>query len=60
MRKVLKILFIVAMILGIVFSVSNFLSVELKSTGLRGIWADDTGACERVGNECDIAFFEKQ
>ena len=59
MKKSIKILAIAIMLLGIVFSVSNFLSVELRA-GLRGIWSGDFGSeCERIGNECDIAFFGK-
>jgi hypothetical protein len=60
MKKALKILMVVIMILGIAFSVTNFISLQLKAAGMKGIWVYDFGTktCEGLGNECDITIIE--
>lgn len=54
MKKVLKIIMVVIMILGIAFSISNYISMELKAKGssLQGI--DYDGECIDKGTECDL------
>ena len=52
MKKFLRLMMIIFMILGIVFSVSNFISVELKSSSEQGI--DEDGECIDFGWQCDL------
>jgi hypothetical protein len=63
MRKIIKIVMILMMLLGIAFSISNFISVELKADVLRGIewtWPDGSVDCVGFGIQCDLLFhFEK-
>ena len=56
MNKILKNIMVVIMVLGIAFSLSNFISMELKSDGHghtdQGI--DYDGDCIAIGDECDL------
>jgi hypothetical protein len=53
MKKALKIITLVIMLLGIAFSISNFVSLELRAKeGIQGIWID--GDCQYFGNQCNI------
>lgn len=58
MIKGIKIIAIIFIMFGIVFSISNFVSIELKAKngGLQGVWVDIGGVCECTGdgNECDF------
>ena len=58
MKKALKIIMIAIMLLGIIFSISNFTSADLKALGgLRGVEVerpDGTFKCMDDGDECDI------
>ncbi len=59
MKKYLKIIMVVIMLAGIYFSISNFLSVELKASGgLRGSWEDwpEGSVCMGSGDECGIGW----
>lgn len=57
-KKMAEVLMIILMILGIVFSITNFISVDAKAgnsplTGEKGVW-DDRGACVDFGDDCEI------
>ena len=56
MKSGLKIIMIIIILIGIVFSISNIVSTELKAGGMKGIWVYDFGTqtCEGLGNQCDI------
>jgi hypothetical protein len=58
MKKILKIVLIVIMILGIAFSIFNFVSIktEALNSSDRGAWVIVNGnwECGGDGNECDI------
>ena len=60
MRKginVAKVVLIIIMLLGIGFSVSNFVSLELEAAPDRGVWVDlgsGVKECAGDGDECDI------
>ena len=57
-KKILKIAMILIMLVGIAFSITNFLSVESKAEGsTRGAWVyvNDTYRCMGDGNECEIS-----
>jgi membrane protein CcdC involved in cytochrome C biogenesis len=59
MRKAIKIVMILIMLLGIAFSISNFISVELKANHLNGldwVWPDGAVDCIRIGGECTFRF----
>ncbi len=45
---------IIIMVLGVVFSVSNFISIETKAGGMRGVVDQETGKCVDKGDECGI------
>ena len=55
MKRNIKIVLILIMILGIAFSISNFLSVELTAAEKTGAWVYKNGVreCMGFGNECD-------
>ncbi|MFC2140817.1 hypothetical protein ACFLQP_00790 [Acidobacteriota bacterium] len=57
-KKVIKTILIVLMILGIAVSISNFISLEVKAKGDRGVWVDLGGVveCTGDGNQCDLGF----
>jgi hypothetical protein len=55
MGKIAKIMMIVFMIIGIAFSISNFISVELKADDDWGAWEyfpNGKKACMGAGQEC--------
>ena len=54
MKKALKIIMVGIMLLGIAFSILNFISVELcaKDVGMRGIMIN--GECQYIGTRCLI------
>ncbi|NIR04014.1 MAG: hypothetical protein GTN82_01145 [Candidatus Aminicenantes bacterium] len=54
-KKVLKVIMIVIMLLGIAFSISNFVSVKTEAGTKDGAiyeWPDGTTDCIDIGNEC--------
>ncbi len=55
MKKYIKIVLILIMILGIAFSISNFLSVELTAGEKTGTWVYRNGVreCMGIGSDCD-------
>ena len=56
-KKITKIILIVVMLLGMAFSISNFIFPgKLKAGTLRGTWVDIGGdlECLGAGNECAI------
>ena len=57
MKKALKIISVCIMILGILFSILNFISIELNANGMMGVWIyNQTGEriCDGNGSECSI------
>ena len=56
MKKGIRIIIILLMLLGIVFSTLNFISINAFTVngggGFQGIW--DNGECQHFGNVCDI------
>lgn len=43
----------ILIVLGVVWSISNFFSIELRAGGgMKGVWTD--GDCMGKGDECDI------
>ena len=55
MKKVIKITLVLIMVLGIAFSLTNFISLDLKAGGKTGTWVYKNGVreCMGIGNECD-------
>jgi hypothetical protein len=55
MKKVIKMLLVLIMVLGIAFSLSNFISLELKAGPKICTWVYANGVfeCMGHGNECD-------
>jgi ABC-type enterochelin transport system permease subunit len=55
LKKVIKIMMVLILISGIAFSLSNFISVELKAVEKTGAWVYKNGVreCMGAGNECD-------
>ena len=56
MKKVIKITLVLIMVLGIGFSLSNFISLELKAAGVKtSAWVYKNGVieCMGIGTECD-------
>lgn len=55
MKNTIKFILIAIMILGISFSISNFMSMELKAGFADGVWVYSGGewVCRGSGNECD-------
>jgi hypothetical protein len=55
LKKVIKITLVLIMVLGIAFSLSNFISIELKAGEKTGSWVYKNGVkeCMGFGNECD-------
>jgi len=56
MKKVIKITLVLIMVLGIAFSLSNFISLELKSAGAKtSAWVYKNGVreCMGIGTDCD-------
>jgi hypothetical protein len=55
LKKVIKIMMVLIMILGIAFSLSNFISIELKAGEKTGAWVYKNGVreCMGFGNDCD-------
>jgi hypothetical protein len=55
MKRVMKMLLVLIMILGIAFSISNFVSLELEAGEKTGSWVYRNGVkeCMGFGNECD-------
>lgn len=61
MKKGIRILMIIIMLLGISFSISNFISVELKAGTLKGAWIEEPDGsykCRGDGSECSIVFWQ--
>lgn len=56
MKKILKVMLVIVIIAGIVFSIINFTSVETKAGGLRGslVYMDGDWRCMGDGDECPI------
>jgi len=55
MKKVVKMMLVLIMLLGIAFSLANFISLELKAGAKTATWYYANGAIECMGhgNECD-------
>jgi hypothetical protein len=55
MKNVIKITLVLIMVLGIAFSLFNFISLELKAGEKTGAWVYKYGVreCMGFGNECD-------
>jgi hypothetical protein len=55
MKKVVKIVLVLIMLLGIAFSLSNFITLELKASPNKAAWYYANGVieCMGQGNECD-------
>jgi hypothetical protein len=55
MKKVIKITLVLIMVLGIAFSLSNFISQDLNAGEKNGSWVYENGVkeCMGFGNECD-------
>jgi hypothetical protein len=55
MKKVMKVMLVLIMVLGIAFSISNFISMELKAGEKTSSWVYVNGVrdCMGYGNECD-------
>lgn len=55
MKKVIKITLVLIMILGIAFSLSNFISQELNTGEKTGSWVyrNSVRECMGFGNDCD-------
>lgn len=60
MKNVIKIMMIIIMLLGIVFSLSNFISLELNADGNLGYWEiwPDGKECIPPGSDCTTNFEE--
>jgi hypothetical protein len=60
MKKGIKIIVYLVILIGLVFSIFNIISLELKAFNLRGEWVDVGGDLECLGNgnECGIGFEE--
>ncbi len=56
MRKAIKIVIVLIIILGIVFSSSNFMSAKIIALGGKGAWVYSNGAfvCKGIGNDCPL------
>jgi hypothetical protein len=52
-RKAIKIILIILMIIGISFSISNFISLRLNAAGQLGIWNSDIDECEGFPAVCN-------
>ncbi len=55
-KKVIKMMLVLIMVLGIAFSISNFVSLELKAGGEKTstwIYVNGVRDCAGYGNECD-------
>ncbi|MCK5058210.1 MAG: hypothetical protein KAT34_16275 [Candidatus Aminicenantes bacterium] len=55
MKKCFKFFIIAVILLGIVFSFSNFMSVEIEAFGGRGTWvleSDSSWICKGDGFDC--------
>ena len=54
-ERIIKAILIVIMLLGIAFSISNFISSELRAAAKAGSWVheNDVKECMGFGNECD-------
>jgi hypothetical protein len=55
-KKTFKIIMIVIMVIGIAFSISNFISTETEAGVLLGIWDDVTGVCVDSSTKCVIGY----
>ena len=55
MKKAIKITLVLIMVLGIAFSLTNFVSFELKALEKTGSWVYKNGVreCMGFGNDCD-------
>ena len=55
MKKVMKVMLVLIMVLGIGFSLLNFISLELKAGAKTAAWVYRNGTwdCMGLGNECD-------
>jgi len=64
MKKIIKIIMVILMLMGIGFSIFNFLSVEIKAGGggipIKGAWVYSAGQyrCMGDGTDCTIGMFE--
>jgi len=56
MKRAGKVIAVLIMISGILFSISNFISLELKAGGGKGSWVFCLGTyrCMGDGNECSF------
>ena len=57
MKKILQVTMVLIIILGVLFSISNFTSRELKAGSLLGTWVecpDGSFRCMGDGTECAI------
>jgi len=56
MKKCIRFIYILIMILGITFSIFNFISINVKGVigggGAQGKWIN--GECQYVGTDCPI------
>jgi hypothetical protein len=55
MKKLIKMMLVLIMLLGIAFSLSNFITLELKASPNKAAWYYANGVieCMGQGNECD-------
>jgi hypothetical protein len=55
MKKIVKVMLVLIMVLGIAFSLSNFISLELKAGEKMSTWYYANGVIECMGHgtECD-------
>ncbi len=55
MKKVVKIVLVLIMLLGIAFSLSNFITLELKASPYKAAWVYANGVfeCMGQGTDCD-------
>ena len=62
-KKVINTILIVLMILGLAFSISNFIIADTvkAAVGQRGVWVDLGGVdeCTGDGSECEIGLEER-
>ncbi len=55
MKKAIKMMLVLIMVLGIAFSISNFISLELRAGAKTSTWVYVNGVrdCMGFGDECD-------
>lgn len=60
--RIIKIILIVIMLMGVAFSISNFISIELNAGAKTSTWVykNGTWVCMGFGDACDpFAFYPK-